>query len=139
MLRSSLAKQDSELFPAIAAHHINLSQLLMKQRRDLAQNVIAQQVAEFIVERLEMIDVGHDYSHARAVSAGPLDLFHDAELEIAAVKNAGQAIQISQLLDSLDIVRILDRCRTDVGYGLERAQFDFAKGVWLGAVEHQDA
>ena len=47
-----LGQQDREFLSAVAAHHINLAQLLVEERRNLAQNFVSQQVSELVVQRL---------------------------------------------------------------------------------------
>ena len=96
----------------------------MKDRRNLAQNFISQQVAKFVVQVLELIDVHHDYRHACTETAGPLDFFGDAHFKVAAVENAGQSVEIGQLFYPLHITRILNRGRANVG----------GRFQWLGIV-----
>src|ERR1700722_6641069 len=108
MVRIGLSEQDAELFTSIAAYHIDLPELLVKQRRNLAQHLVSQHMSELVIEPLELIDVGHDDGHTGAVAAGALNLFHETQLEEAPVKNAGQTVEVGQLLHTFDIVSVLN-------------------------------
>ena len=83
--RIRLSEQDAELLASVAAYHVDLPQLLVKQRRNLAQHLVAQHMSKLVIEPLELIDVGHDDGHTGAVTAGTLDLFR----EYAIRKSAG--------------------------------------------------
>ncbi len=131
LLCVGLGQQDREFLSAVAAYHINLAQLLVKERRNLAQDFVSQQVAELIVQPLELIDVGHDHGHAGSVAAGTLDFFQDPQFEEAAVEDSGQSIEVGQLLDALDVVRVLDGGGANVGDRFERLQFALAECIGL--------
>ena len=131
LLRVGLGQQDRKFFSAVAAHHINLAQLLVEQRRNLAQDLVPQQVAELIIQPLELVDVRHDHGHAGSVAAGALDFFHDPQLEKAPVKDSGQAVEVGQLFDPLHVVRVLDGVGANVGDRFQRLQFALAESVGL--------
>ena len=120
MLLAGLREQDGELFSSVAADYIDLPQLLGEDRRHLAQHFIAQQVAEFIVQALELVDIHHDHCHAGVEPPGALQFLLDSQFEVAAVEDSGQAVQIGQMLDALNVVGILNRSGADVGDRLQR-------------------
>ena len=127
VLRVGLRKQDGEFFSAVAADHVDLSQLLMEDRRDLAQHFVSQQVAELVVQALEFVDIHHDYAHAGAEAAGAFDFFGNSQFEETAVEDSGQSVQISQLLYALDVMGVLDGGGADVGDGFQWLHFSGAK------------
>ena len=94
---------------------------------------------EFVIQPLELVNVGHDHGHGAAIAARAFDLLHDAQFKEPAVEDAGQAVEISQLFYPLDIVRVLNRVRANVGHGFQRLQFAFTECVHLGAVQRENA
>src|SRR5437879_13797216 len=115
MLLVSLRQEYGKLLAAIAAHHVNLSQLLMEYRGNLAQNFIPQQVPEFIIQALELIDVYHNHRHPGIKPACSLQFFGDSQFKETSIKDSCQTIQISQLFHPVHIVGGLNAGRTDVG------------------------
>jgi len=82
------------LFSTVAANHVNLTQLLTEYSRDLAQNFISEQVSELVIQALEVIDIDHDDGHAPVVTRSPFDFRADLQLEIAAIVDAGESIDV---------------------------------------------
>src|SRR5579864_7210222 len=109
----------------------------MKDRRHLSQHFVAEQVSELVIQPLELVNVSHDHGNAGPVAAGAFDFFYDAQLEKAAVKDSRQAVKVSQLLDPLDVMRVLDGVGTDISHRLERLQFVFAERIALRAVQRK--
>src|SRR5262249_1104027 len=62
----------------------------------------------------------------------------NAKLEEATVEDAGESIEIGELLDSLDVVGVLNSRGTDVGHGLQRWGVALLKTAGLVAFEHED-
>src|SRR5579863_5145864 len=62
--RIRLREQNCELLASKPAQNINLPQLLMKNRRHLAQHLVPEQVPELIVQSFELINVNHEYCQA---------------------------------------------------------------------------
>src|SRR5216684_5496916 len=122
-------QHDGELLAAEATDHIKLAQLLPKYGRNSAQNVIADQMTEVVVELFEVIDIDHDDGHAALKAAGAFQLFADAHLETAAVVNAGESVDVGKLLDALEIIGVLDGGRADVGHRLQGLNVFRHKGV----------
>ena len=56
--------------------------------RDLAQHVVADLVAEAVVDELEVVDVDHQQADRLGEAAGALDLVAQALLEATAVGQA---------------------------------------------------
>src|SRR5678815_2910356 len=74
VLRVGLRQEDRELLTAVAADDIDLAKLLVKQRRDLAEDFVAEQVSELVIQALELVDIEHDNGHATLKAAGPFQL-----------------------------------------------------------------
>jgi hypothetical protein len=52
---------DREFVSAVAAYHVHLAQLLLQDGGNRAQHLVAQQMPEFVVHLLEVVDVHHDH------------------------------------------------------------------------------
>src|SRR5579862_539375 len=116
LIRSSLGQQNRKFLATVTAHHVDLSYLLVKQRRNLSQHFISKHVSKLVVQAFELIDVGHDHRHTRTIPARPLDLLENSQFEKTAVKNSGQAVQVSKLLHPFDVMRILNGGCTNIGH-----------------------
>src|SRR5690348_11236734 len=77
-------------------------------------------MSEFIVEAFEVVDVNHNDCQPSIVTRSTLDFRSDLHLEVSPVIDARQSIAMSKLLRLLEVVRILNRSRTDIGYGFQR-------------------
>src|SRR5438093_13605577 len=108
MLLVSLRQEYGKLLAAIAAHHVNLSQLLMEYRGNLAQNFIPQQVPEFIIQALELIDVYHNHRHPDIKPACSFQFFDDSQCEETSIKDSCQPTEIIKLFHSVQIVGVLN-------------------------------
>src|SRR5690348_7885116 len=92
---------------------------------------------EFIVKALEVVDVDHNDCQPSIVTRSTLDFRGDLHLEVAPVVDARQPIAVSKLLRLLEVVRILNSSRTDIGDGFERRNI-FGGEVSGGCtLEHQ--
>ena len=59
-LQAGVGEDDGELLAAIAAHHVALAlQAVLQHAGDLAQGIVAGQVAEAVVVGLEVVDIHH--------------------------------------------------------------------------------
>src|SRR5260370_12244277 len=96
-------------------------------------------MAEFVIQGLELINVRHDDRHASSISSGAFNLFHNAQLEKAAVEDSGETVEVSQLFYALNIVGVLDRRGADVGHRLQGLQVRLTERIHLGTVERQYA
>src|SRR6266478_5972706 len=119
MLRIGLREQDGKFLSSIAAYHIKLSQLLVEDGRDLAQDFVSQQMSKFVVQTLELVDIHHDHCHASAESFGPFNFFADTQFKEAAIENSGETVKVCQLFDSFHIVRILNSSSADISHGFK--------------------
>src|SRR6202030_145921 len=103
------------------------------------QDFVAQHVSELVVKPLELVNVGHDDSHAGSVTAGALNLFHETQFEKAPVENTGEAIEVGQLLYALDVVGVLNGRGADVGHRFQRLQIAVAERIRQSAVERENS
>src|SRR5690554_6244531 len=85
-------QQDHELLAAVPGGDIAAADLVADPPGDAAQDVVADEVAVTIVDRLEMIDVDHQARERRALAAAPRDLLVQPRLEVAPVAPAGQRV-----------------------------------------------
>src|SRR5262249_21583084 len=138
MLWVGLRQQDGELFSTVTADNVNFAQLLVKDRGHLAEDLVSEQVSEFIVEAFELIDIDHQHGHSTLEAAGAIDFLDDTKLKEPAVEDARKAVEVGQLLDTFYVVRVLDRGRADVGHGFERIDVAFMEGLGFVAFQHQD-
>ena len=116
VLGVGLRKDDGEFLATITADHVDLPNMLVEDGRHLAENFVAKQVSELVIQTFELIDVDHKDRHPRFKPPRPLDLLQDAHLEVAAVKNPGQPIQVGKLLHAIDVVSVLDSGSANVGH-----------------------
>src|SRR5712692_2740979 len=139
MLLAGLGEQDGELFSSVTADHVDFPQLLRENRGHLAQHFITKQMAKFVVQPFELVDIHHDHRHARVEPAGTLQLLLDSKLEVAAVKDSSQAVQVGQMLDSFHVMSILNRSRTDIGDRFQGLNITDVEATGPDAVQDQNA
>ena len=89
---------------------------LFTNHPELVEDFIAQHVSELVIQPLELINVSHDYRHTRSVTPGAFNFFHDAQFEKSTIENTGQTVQISELLNPVHIVGILNGRRANIGH-----------------------
>src|SRR5579863_933674 len=96
-------------------------------------------MTEFVVQMLELVDVRHDHGHPAPIAPGAFNLLQNAELKKSPVENSGQPVQVGELLDSLNIMGVLNRGGANIGHRFERLKISLAKSVWLGTVQSQNS
>src|SRR5579862_4474801 len=111
----------------------------MEDRRYLPKDLVAEQVPEFVVEALELVDIDHQHSHSALESASAVNFFYDAQFKEAPVEDPGKAVEIGKLLDPFHIVRVLDGGGTDVGHCFQRFHIAFLEAFGPLTLEHQHA
>src|SRR2546427_13310215 len=103
MLLVSLSQEYGKLLASVAAHHVNLSQLLLENRGNLAQNFIPQQAPEFIIQALELIDVYHNHCHPGIKPASAFQFFGHTHCEDTSITDTCQTIPMSQPFHAVHI------------------------------------
>ena len=99
-------KDHRELFPAVAAHDVDLANGFVEHAGELLQHGVSGEMPVVIVEPLEIIDVDHQKRHAAVVATHPLDLLFDPVLEVAVVVAPRELVhdhRILRLLEELDL------------------------------------
>src|SRR3954469_21314195 len=78
---TAAGSNDQEFLSAVAAHRIIGTNHRRDAAGDDAQNGVSGDVAAAVVDSLEMIDIGHDYSDGYLIALRPeqfaLENFHD--------------------------------------------------------------
>src|SRR5437870_11519445 len=91
---------DAELVAAEAGHGVALAKRLRKAPADLVEELIAEVMAEGVVDLLEAIEVHHDHPHRVAAAARGGDGVLQAIEKQGAIGQAGQTV-MSGLVDDL--------------------------------------
>ena len=89
------SKQD-ELVASVAGAHVGAAELGPEDLGHRGDGAIPRAVAEGVVDRLQVIHVGHDAGEGRAVAPGAADLVVEAAPEGAQVGEAGQGVGLGQ-------------------------------------------
>ena len=85
-------QQHAELVAAEARDRVRVAHRLADQRGDLAQHVVAREVAAGVVDGLEAVEVQVAHHVALAAGARDLERLAEAALELAAVDEAGERV-----------------------------------------------
>ena len=87
----------------------------------LGQHRVAGEMADPVVDRLEVVEVEHDEREGAAVAVGAGDLARERLVEVAAVVQPGESVEIRELARLAEAARVVDRRP-----GPERQLLDFA-------------
>ncbi len=92
LVDGAACEQHRELVAADARHGVRIAQTLFDQRRDLAQQIVAGDMAGGIIHELEAVEVeiAHHVTHGFAASR--IERGSEPPLELRAVHEAGQRI-----------------------------------------------
>src|SRR5690606_17579527 len=101
-------QQDHELLAAVPGRDVAAAYPRADPPRDSAQHVVADEVAEAIVDRLEMVDVDHQARERSLLAAAPRELLLEAGLEIVPVAPARQRIGQPALHEAGTVRRVLE-------------------------------
>ena len=89
-------QQHHEFFTAVAAQHIGRTQALAQHADDVAQHVVAGQMAVVVIDALEVVDVHHQQRQGRVLAAGAGQLGLQRLHQGAAVGGTGQRVLAGQ-------------------------------------------
>ncbi|PAV69056.1 hypothetical protein WR25_04918 [Diploscapter pachys] len=88
----AIGQDDDEFLAAIATGDVGLAQADQQQRADVAQNVVADGVPVFVVDRLEVIEIDHDDRRSGRGGAVSVEQPFECVLHVAAIVQAGQPV-----------------------------------------------
>ncbi len=113
---SGLGQQHDELLAAVSGHDVHRPLFPAQDDGELAQDVVAHQVAVRVVDLLETVDIHHQAGQHRAVPVGPLDFLRQLLVQRPPIEGLGERIGLGQLLHLLpaqhgvlEIVGLLER------------------------------
>ena len=95
---------------------------------ELRQHLVADGVAEDVVDLLEVVDVDHHDRHVRVLGGGERQLAPEALVEVAVVVEAGQRVGLRLALEPGADVRVVERQRGGVAEPLGELELDLAEG-----------
>ena len=99
LLGGGVGKEHDELVAAVPGAEVRLAQLLPDDRRDVGDGAVPGGVAQLVVDRLELVQIGHDAGEGGPVPASPLHLVVQACAEGAQVGEAGEGVGLGQLAE----------------------------------------
>jgi hypothetical protein len=130
-----------EFVAAQARHHVVVARAGFQARRGLHQQLVADAVAEHVVDVLEAVQVDEHHGRAVPVAAGPGDRVFQAAAQLAAVRQVGQRVVLGQVGQAVARLLALDRGGQDVGDPAQEhgvVVVEAAPGVGIGA-QHAEA
>ena len=98
-----------ELVAADAAGDVGVAHDLADALGDLGEHGVAGEVADAVVDRLEVVEVEDDQREPAVVALGARDLARERLVEVAAVVQAGQRVEVGVLARLAEAPRVLDR------------------------------
>src|SRR5262249_19668984 len=105
--RRRFRAEDRELLAADSGESLLAAEHRPRQLDDALQDEVAAEVAEAVVESLEVVDVEKDQRERPAVAARASELPLPFELELAAVRDLSEAVQDDEVVDRL-VIGVLD-------------------------------
>ena len=75
----------------------------------LRQDAVAGEVPDAVVDRLEVVEVEDDQGEVPVVAVCARDLAGERLVEVAAVVQAGQCVEVGELARLAEATRVLDR------------------------------
>ena len=95
---------------------------------ELRQHVVADGVAEDVVDLLEVVDVDHHDRDVRVLGRGQRQLAAEALVEVAVVVEAGERVGLGLALEPRADVRVVERQRRRVAQPLRELELGVAEG-----------
>src|SRR5687768_14106889 len=86
ILRAAAGHDDGELLAAEAGTEIKLPNRALQDVANTADDEVAGQMAEPVVNALEVVDVDHEQRHRGVLAAGSIELLLEAFVKVAAVE-----------------------------------------------------
>ena len=107
--------------PPDAARNVGRADDLADAVGDLGQDRVAGEVADPVVDLLEAVDVHDHEREAPLVPLRAVDLAAERLVEVAAVVEAGEGVEVGELPRFAEAARVLDRRRDALGELFEPA------------------
>src|SRR3954451_925 len=133
-LPACLGKDDDELLAAVAAHDVDLADLVTDAVGDLHHDRVADRMAVRVVDLLEQVEVEHQDGQGAVEPAGALDLPGQGRLEEPVVAEAGEAVGDRQALRLLMKQHFVERHRCLSGEGADGLQVGIVERLVIGPV-----
>ena len=111
-----LGQDDRELVAAVARRDVRRAQRRADELRRPGQDPVAEQVAERVVDQLEVVEVEHQHAQRAAAALGPDDLLAEALVQEPVVVEAGQRVAVGEVAGVLVEPRVLEGHRRLVGH-----------------------
>src|SRR3989442_2123913 len=92
-----LDEEHHELVPAVAGHDVDTPRVLDQNLRDLPQRLVADGVAQVVVDRLEPVEIHEDHRDRVVEAPMALHLLLDPDREEAAVVTTGDSARVTGL------------------------------------------
>ena len=128
-----LREDDRELVAADAAGDVRRADDVADPLRRLGEDAVAGEVADAVVDRLEVVEVEDDQREVPVVAVRAGDLARKGLVEVAAVVQAGQRVEVGELARLAEAARVLDRRPGAKGELLELAATSSSANVVLAA------
>ena len=109
VLERRLGQDHRELVAADAAGDVGRADDVADAVGRLGQDAVAGEVADAVVDRLEVVEVEDDERQAAAVALGAGDLAGERLVEVAAVVQAGERVEIGELAGLAKAPGVVDR------------------------------
>ena len=104
-----LRQQDRELVPADAAGDVGRADDVLDALGGLGQHCVAGEVADPVVDRLEVVEVEDDQRQAPPIAVRAGDLACQRLVEVAPVVESREGVEVGQLLGLAEAAGVLDR------------------------------
>src|ERR1043166_6940545 len=99
-------QDDGELLAAVAGEQLLLADAPLDAGGKLAEGEVAAEVAEVVVDVLELVDVDHDQREGALITGAASELAVEEFEEVALVEGLGQGIHDGEAVDFLVVFRL---------------------------------
>ena len=111
-----LGEDQRELVAAVAGRDVGGAQRRPHQLGHVDQDAVAVEVAEAVVDELEVVQVEHHDAQRPVGPHGAHDLLGQPLVQVAVVEEAGQRVAVGEVARGLVQARVLERHRGLVGH-----------------------
>ena len=96
VVECGVREDDAELVAAEAARNVAAAHVAAERGTHSCQRLVADRVAEVVVDRFEVIDIGDEKTQRAVVPHGAIDLDGEPIVEGAAVETAGEPVGVCE-------------------------------------------